>query len=124
VIFYLLPGTVPLWVIVLVLVFYGLGSGFALAALHHAAMSRVPEAQMGAAAGLYSMLRFFGSAIGTALAGVALATFLGQALTTLQAYQYAFLFFAGAGFIGASVGSRLREQRSRLVLHPVKGSGS
>jgi EmrB/QacA subfamily drug resistance transporter len=123
VIFYLLPGTVPLWVIVLVLVFYGLGSGFALAALHHAAMSRVPEAQMGAAAGLYSMLRFLGSAVGTALAGVVLARALDQALAVLEAYQYAFLFFAGAGFIGALVGSRLREQDSRLVLRPVKGSG-
>jgi EmrB/QacA subfamily drug resistance transporter len=123
VIFYLLPGTAPLWVIVLIQVFYGLGSGFALAALHHAALSRVPEAQMGAAAGLYSMVRFFGSAIGTALGGVVLAAFLGQALTTLGAYQYAFLFFAGAGFIGALAGSRLREPSSKLVLRPIKGSG-
>ena len=79
---------------------------------------------MGAAAGLYSMLRFLGSAIGTALGGVVLAAFLDSAPTTLVAYQYAFLFFAGAGFIGALVGSRLREQPSRLVLRPVKGSGS
>jgi EmrB/QacA subfamily drug resistance transporter len=120
VVYYLLPGTAPLWSIVLIQIFYGLGSGFALAALHHAALSHVPEAQIGAAAGLYSMLRFFGSAIGTALGGVFLAHFLDRALPTLDAYKYAFLCFAGTGFLGALVGLRLREPSSRWVFQPVK----
>jgi MFS family permease len=123
ILYYLLPGTAPFWVIVLIQIFYGLGSGFSLAALHHAALSHVPEAQMGAAAGLYGMLRFFGSAIGTALGGVFLAGFLSRAMPTLHAYQYAFLCFAGTAFLGALVGFRLREPDKRWMFQPVKESG-
>ena len=120
VIYSLLPGTAPLGSIVAIQIFYGLGSGFCLAALHHAALSHVPEAQMGAAAGLYSMLRFFGSAVGTALGGVFLASFLNRALPTLHAYQSAFLCFSGTAFLGALIGFRLREPSSRWVFQPVK----
>ena len=120
VIYSLLPGTAPLWSIVAIQVFYGLGSGFCLAALHHAALSHVPEAQMGAAAGLYSMLRFFGSAVGTALGGVFLASFFNRALSTLSAYQSAFLCFSGTAFLGALIGFGLREPGPRWMVRPVK----
>ncbi len=119
ILYFLLPGTVPLWLIVLIQVVYGLGLGFSLAALHHAALSRVPEAQMGAAAGLYSMLRFFGSAVGTALAGVFLALYLDRSPSTLDAYQTAFLCFAGTAFLGALIGFRLREPNRGWVFQPV-----
>jgi MFS family permease len=108
----LLPSTAPLWSIVLILVFYGLGNGFALASLHHAALTRVPEAQIGQASGLYSMLRFFGSVVGSALAGVVLALLLDRGLSALRAYQYGFLVFGGVALVGAMVGTRLEAERS------------
>ena len=123
VIYYLLPGTAPLWAIALIQVFYGLGIGFALAALHRAALAHVPDVQMGAAAGLYSMFRFFGSAVGTALGGVFLAQFLDQGLPALSAYQSAFLCFAGTAFLGSLVGFRLREPGARSVFQPVEERG-
>lgn len=120
--FCLLPETAPLWSIGLVLAFYGLGNGFALASLHHAALLGISDAQIGQASGLYSMLRFFGSVVGSALAGVVLAFLLDQHPSALQAYQYGFLAFGGVALIGALVGTRLGEPDSKLVLQPVKGS--
>ena len=111
VVLYLLPGTTPLWIIAVIQGLYGLGLGFALAALHHAALSQVPEAQLGSAAGLYSMFRFLGSAIGTALAGVLLTAYIERGLSPLSAYQSAFLFFAVPGFLGVLVGFNLPEPK-------------
>jgi MFS family permease len=122
VLYYLLPGGAPMGAVVGIQILNGLGCGFALAALHRAALCYVPEAQMGAAAGLYSMFRFFGSAVGTALGGVFLAYFLNRAPSTLSAYQSAFLCFAGTAFLGSLVGFFLREPDSQLVLQPVKES--
>jgi MFS family permease len=119
----LLPETAPMWSIALILAFYGLGNGFALASLHHAALSRIPEAQIGQASGLYSMLRFFGSVVGSALAGVILAFLLDQQLPALRAYQYGFLAFGGVALVGAFVGAQLGERGVRLVLRPAKDSG-
>lgn len=121
--FCLLPGSAPLWSVGLILVFYGLGNGFALASLHHAALAGIPEAQIGQASGLYSMLRFFGSVVGSALAGVALAFLLDLHLLPLQAYQYGFLAFGGVALIGAAIGTQLGEPDSQFVLQPAKGSG-
>jgi MFS family permease len=75
IVMYLLQGTAPLWLIAVIQSLYGLGLGFTLAALHHEALLQVQEEQMGSAAGLYSMFRFLGSAIGTAIAGVLLTVF-------------------------------------------------
>jgi len=119
----LLPSTVPLWSIVLVLALYGLGNGFALASLHHAALMRIPEVQIGQASGLYSMLRFFGSVVGSALAGVVLSFLLDQGLSAMQAYQYGFLVFGGVALAGALVGTQLGEPESSLVLQTAKGNG-
>ncbi len=69
-IFSQLSATVSIWVVALPLAFYGAGAGLMLVALHHASMQNIPPEQMGMAAGLYSMLRFMGVVIGTALAGV------------------------------------------------------
>jgi MFS family permease len=121
--FFLLPATAPLWSVVLVLILYGLGNGFALASLHHAALSRIPEVQIGQASGLYSMLRFFGSVVGSALGGVVLAFLLDQRLPALRAYQLGFLAFGGVALVGALVGTQLGERQTHLVLRPAKDSG-
>jgi MFS family permease len=119
-----LSPTAPLWNIVLLLVLYGLGNGFALASLHHAALSGIPEAQIGQASGLYSMLRFIGSVVGSALAGVVLASALDRGLSALRAYQVGFLVFGGVALIGALVGTRLEGVRAtRLVLRSAKEGG-
>jgi MFS family permease len=111
VIFHLLPDTVSLWVVAGVLAYYGLGAGFVLAALHRAAIGHISDEQMGSAAGLYSMLRFAGAVIGTALAGVILQIFLDQALPALNAYQNTFLFFAGTALVGAGLSFWLKEAK-------------
>jgi MFS family permease len=121
--FSLLPVTAPLWSIGLVLVLYGLGNGFALASLHHAALVGIAEAQIGQASGLYSMLRFFGSVVGSALAGVVLVALLDRGLPALQAYRYGFLAFGGVALVGALVGTQLGEQRPKLALRPAKEGG-
>jgi MFS family permease len=107
---------------VLILILYGLGNGFALAALHHASLHGIPEAQLGQASGLYSMLRFIGSVTGSALAGVVLAFLMGR-LALLQAYQVGFLVFGAVALAGAFVGTQLGERGSRLVLRPAKERG-
>lgn len=107
--FSLLPSAAPLWLIALLLAFQGLGVGLMLAALHRAAMGNISDEEMGAAAGLYSMVRFAGLAAGTALAGVLLQIFLSQALPTVEAYQRVFLFFAGFPVLGAVFGLGMRE---------------
>lgn len=104
-----LPGTAPLWGVGLLLVGHGLGVGLMLAALHRAAMGTIAEDEMGAAAGLYSMIRYAGMAVGSALAGVLLQIFLAQALPVVDAYQNVFLFLAAASGLGIVIGSRMRE---------------
>jgi len=109
VVLYLLPGDIPLGVLILTLMVYGAGAGFSLASLHRASLVSIPEAQLGAAAGLYGMLRFVGGITGAALAGVILQGFLDQALPVLEAYQNTFLVFAGVGLLGAAAGFTFRE---------------
>jgi EmrB/QacA subfamily drug resistance transporter len=106
-----LPATTPLWIIAGFLAFHGLGAGLVLASLHRAAMGHASEAQAGMAAGLYSMIRFAGAVVGTALGGVILQNRLNQALPPIQAYQTVFLFFAGVAFLGVIIGFNLREEQ-------------
>lgn len=110
VIFAMLPATAPVWVLVLVLVYYGLGAGFVLAALHSAAMSHIAESQMGMAAGIYSMSRFAGAAAGTALGGVILQRALDADMTTIAAYQLTFLSFGLLAVVGVVAAFGLRER--------------
>lgn len=95
-----LLGEASLWMVGTLLALHGLGVGFMLAALHRAAMQGVASEQIGVAAGLYSMIRFVGMAIGTALSGVLLQHYVDQSLPLMQAYQLTFLFFAGSGVLG------------------------
>ena len=107
--FGLLPGSVWLGWVVAGLIGHGLGAGLSLAALHRSAMGRIPPEQTGAAAGLYSMFRFGGTALGTALGGVILQYGLDRALLTVQAYQLVFWFIAGVALLGVINGWGLRE---------------
>ena len=74
-------------------------------------MGTVDSDQMGAAAGLYSMLRFMGMAISTALVGVVLQFFFDANLSTLDAYQKVFMVLAIFPVLGMMVAFGLREKR-------------
>jgi len=113
VIFAFLPQSASLWVIAAVLAFYGQAAGLVLAALHRAAIGNISNEQMGAATGLYSMIRFAGAMVGTALCGVILQYYLDQGLPVLAAYQRAFLFLACAAFVGSLLGFTLREPQQK-----------
>ena len=98
--YWLLPADASLWAIGALQVAYGLGVGLMLAALHRSAMGTIADEQMGAAAGLYSMIRFLGMAIGTALAGVLLQNYLDTNIMHVEAYQWVYFYFG----VGSSLG--------------------
>jgi EmrB/QacA subfamily drug resistance transporter len=110
-----LPAQVSLWWIFLVLAAHGFGVGLMLAPLHHAAMHQIADSEAGSAAGLYSMVRFAGSAVGTALIGVLLQYFLDLGLPTINAYQNAYLFLAGMALVGLITGIGLKKTSTRFI---------
>ncbi|MBN1584483.1 MAG: MFS transporter [Anaerolineae bacterium] len=79
----------------------GLGAGLALPALHHAAMMDDTNGDRGgAAAGLYSMIRFWGSMLGTALSGVLLQFLLDRGTSTPTSYRIVFAYTIGVALLG------------------------
>ena len=110
-----IPATAPVGVIIALLALHGLSVGTMLAALHQAAMSETREDEMGTAAGLYSMIRFVGVAIGTALAGVLLQNGLERGLPAIEAYQQVFLYVACAGLLGIAVSLGLRGRATAVA---------
>ena len=88
---------------------HGLGVGLMLAALHRAIIGSVSESEVGGATGLYSMFRFVGATVGTALSGVILQQSLDADMSMVSAYQHVFLLFAVFPVLGVLVGLRLRE---------------
>jgi MFS family permease len=108
-----LPATAPLWQVGILLSAHGIGVGLMLAALHSSAMGDVPDAAIGVAAGVYSMIRFSGMAIGTAIAGVLLERFLSQPMAPINAYQTAFLCYAFVALMGLGVSMALGRPRDR-----------
>ncbi len=107
--FALLPGSAWLGWVAAGLIVHGLAAGLSLAALHRSAMGRIAPERIGVAAGLYSMFRFGGTALGTALGGVILQYGLDQSLLTVQAYQLVFWFIAGVALLGVINGWGLQE---------------
>ncbi len=110
----LLSPSVPLWLVVAMLMLHGLAAGLSLAALHRAALGDVPAERVGAAAGLYSMVRFSGSVLGSALVGVLLQGGLERVgtvdgSTVVGAYRFVFLCIAFVAALGILVGARLRD---------------
>jgi MFS family permease len=115
--FAFLPGDVPIYWIVLGVALHGLGAGLSLAALHRTALGEIVTEQTGAAAGVYSMTRFAGSLVATAMAGVILQSGLDRGFPTLLAYQIVFGFLAGAGLAGVVIASRIGWRNKSDVIH-------
>ena len=105
----LLPETAPLWAVVAVTMGHGLMIGMSLAPLHRAAMQRIDDAETGLAAGLYSMIRFGGQIMGTAIAGVLLQAGLERYAAPVQAYQSVFWIFAGVALLATFAALQIRE---------------
>jgi MFS family permease len=108
-IFWRLPAASSMLWVVLALAVQGLGAGLMLATLHRSVMADVPQTRLGAAAGLYSMLRFLGAVTGTALGGVLLQGGLDTGMPQVQAYQQVFLIFAAFPVLGALLGLNLKD---------------
>ncbi len=104
-----LPATAPLWIIFAAAGAHGLIIGLSLAPLHRSAMVGVSDAETGMAAGLYSMIRFAGQIMGTALAGVLLQRGLTQMPEPIGAYQTVFWLFTGVALLAAVLSWGLRE---------------
>lgn len=94
------PGAGIVYFIVVIMV-HGLGAGFCLAALHIFALAGVPADRSATAAGLYSMVRFGGAMIGTAVGGVVLASGIASFGATYPAYSRVFWFYLVVSLIGA-----------------------
>lgn len=112
--FALLPADVPLTLVAAGLVCHGLGAGLSLAALHRASMSQIPQEQTGQAAGIYSMIRFGGILMGSALGGVILQQAELVTGSVVRSYQIVFICIAAAALAGALTGTRLREVNTLL----------
>lgn len=110
-----LPATTPIATVVAVVFLLGMGAGLSLAVLSAVAMSDIPQSQAGAAAGLFSMIRFSGSIIGTTLAGVLLRQALGYSGIPLTAYQIVFGAVGAVAFLGALLAVRLKVMRVKMV---------
>jgi EmrB/QacA subfamily drug resistance transporter len=95
----LLSSDTPVWIPTLALMVHGGSAGMSLAVLHRIAMDDVPSDLAGAAAGLYSMVRFFGSVIGATLGGVILTQALARSPMMIDAYHFTFLCTAVVGLI-------------------------
>lgn len=106
--FSFLPQSVPMWWIVMGLIFHGLVAGSYMSALDRGAMRSVAQDEKGMAAGLYSMIRVSGIVFGTALLGVLLHNSLERLSTPITAYQGVFWFIAGITMIGALSGMKLK----------------
>jgi MFS family permease len=100
------PGS-PTVAVLLLLIAHGLALGSYLPALHKASMSHVPRHSSGKAAGLYSMIRYSGSLVGPALAGVLLQKGL-DAGPVAEAYKTAFLAMGAVGIVGIVFAFRIR----------------
>ena len=90
----LAAATTPVWLILALAGLHGLIIGLSLAPLHRASMQGIALAETGAAAGLYSMIRFAGQILGVAVAGVTLQKNLALAQAPIDAYQTVFWLYA------------------------------
>jgi MFS family permease len=105
-----LPATTPVWLLYVVAGFHGLLIGISLAPLHRAAMQEIAPSETGMAAGLYSMIRFAGQILGTALAGVFLQRALAHVAAPIAAYQSVYWIFAAAAVVNVFMGWGLRDE--------------
>lgn len=109
IVFALLPAAAPLWLIFSMTALHGLAIGISLAPLHRASMHGIASEESGAAAGLYSMIRFAGGILGVALAGVMLQQGLANFATSIAAYQFVFWLYVAVGVVATGVSLAVRE---------------
>ncbi len=109
VIFWTLSDETSLLAVGLSLALHGIGAGLMLASLHRYVMGTIEEEYRGAAAGVYSMLRFVGAVIGTSLSGVMLQHYLDAGFGEVMAYQETFVLLAVFPVAGLLVAQTLRE---------------
>ncbi|MEM7335208.1 MAG: MFS transporter [Chloroflexota bacterium] len=89
------------WIIIVLFAFFGMGAGFMLATLHRAALNHIPDEDLGTSSGVYSMIRFLGSASGQAFAGILIQFYLLRLNDALvPTYQSVFVWFAGFSLLG------------------------
>jgi MFS family permease len=109
-IFWTFTAETSLWIVGSTLAFHGIGAGLLLASLHRYVMSTVDDSHRGAAAGVYSMLRFVGAVIGTSLSGVILQSHLDAGMDLVRAYQETFVLLAVFPVAGILVAQVLKEK--------------
>ena len=108
ILFALLPaGSSPAFV-ALGLFCHGAGAGLSLAVLHLTALDGISSGQEGIAAGLYSMMRFSGSMVGSALCGVILHKALGHYAVPSAAYQTVYWIIAVVAITGVIAALKLK----------------
>jgi MFS family permease len=105
----LAPANLPVWIIFALSAAHGLIVGLSLAPLHRASMQEIEPSETGAAAGLYSMIRFAGQILGVAVAGVVLQGQLAVAPTPIVAYQRLFWLYVGVALFATAISFWLRE---------------
>jgi len=99
---------VSVWLLIALFFVAGLGAGLMLAALHRAALNDIPEPDIGASSGLYSTIRFLGSACGSVFAGILLQFYLDRSDSApIVAYQSVFLWFMGFAVLGFMIATFL-----------------
>jgi hypothetical protein len=108
--FALLPAEAPLMMVGAGSSLMALSAGLSLAALHRASLRDVPVEQNGAAAGIYSMIRFGGMLLGAALGGVLLQQSLTTTDSMVLAYQVVFWLISAVAFSGIGVGLETGQQ--------------
>ena len=106
----LADAAAPVWWLYTLAGAHGLTIGLSLAPLHRSSMQEVAEHEAGAAAGLYSMIRFAGQILGVAVAGVVLQQQLGQVATPVQAYQFVLWLYVAVGLVATGLGTLIREE--------------
>ncbi|HUV08424.1 MAG TPA: MFS transporter [Spirochaetia bacterium] len=97
--FALLPASSSLGFIGAGVFLHGLSAGVYLSALQHIYMRLVPQNRAGSAAGLHTMCRFFGSLLGSAVAGAFLQRGLDLGEQVISAYHSVFLILACVGIV-------------------------
>lgn len=105
----LADAAAPVWWLYTLSGAHGLTIGLSLAPLHRSSMQEVADHEAGAAAGLYSMIRFAGQILGVAVAGVLLQQQLGLATAPIAAYQFVLWLYVGVAVVATLLGGLVRE---------------
>jgi EmrB/QacA subfamily drug resistance transporter len=100
----------PVWWIYTLSAIHGLVIGLSLAPLHRSSMQGIADQEAGAAAGLYSMIRFAGQILGVAVAGVVLQHQLARLSTPITAYQFVFWLYVIVALLATLLSVMIREE--------------